>query len=291
MTNANGQPDPLQGSTREWPVTPCTVELRAILDAEPPATRACCIACLGGCTVQGGALAGARVGHGEYLAGETQFHLAVRLRRDFPGRPFVIRNFGEAGVTAGEFTERGGVEAMKAALPRIDVAFLRYGIADRKAEGIPKTIENIGALCERLEETFAGITIVIETDMWVDYPTHYIWDRNPRLAPLYDRVRELAAARGYPLVDIFANVEAETERGNWDLRGRVIPAGGEHKVRDDTFDAFFGDDPAYFTDVHPNARCLGLIAEWEIAKLRELFGDQLPNTHRADSSSDIGACP
>jgi len=277
MANQGEQPDPLQGSTREWPLTPFTVEIREILGPEPPLEAACSIAYLGGCTVQGGAPDGARVGHSEYLAGETQFHLAVRLRRDFPGRPFVIRNFGEAGATAGEFIERGGVGAMKAALPRVDVAFLRYGIADRKAEGIPKTIENIGALCERLEETFDGVTIILETDMWVDYPTHYIWDRNPKLAPLYERVRELAAARGYPLVDIFANVEAETKKGNWDLRGRVVPAGGDHEVRDDTFDAFFGDDPAYFTDVHPNPRCLGLIAEWEAAKLKALFGGRLPN--------------
>ena len=235
MANQGEQPDPLQGSTREWPLTPFTVEIREILGPEPPLEAACSIAYLGG------------------------------------------RNFGEAGATAGEFIERGGVGAMKAALPRVDVAFLRYGIADRKAEGIPKTIENIGALCERLEETFDGVTIILETDMWVDYPTHYIWDRNPKLAPLYERVRELAAARGYPLVDIFANVEAETKKGNWDLRGRVVPAGGDHEVRDDTFDAFFGDDPAYFTDVHPNPRCLGLIAEWEAAKLKALFGGRLPN--------------
>jgi len=278
MTDQLDQPDALQGSTREWPLTPCTVELRAILDAEPPPESACCIACLGGCTVRGGLFEGSRIGHLEHLAHETQFHLAVRLRRDFPGRPFVIRNFGEAGVTAGEFINRGGVEAMEAALPRIHVAFLRFGIADRKAEGIPKTIENIGRLCDRLEAAFAGITIVIETDMWVDYPTHYIWDRNPRLAPLYGRLRAFAQARGYPLVDIFANVEAETKRGNWDLRERVVPASGDHRIRDDSFDAFFGDDPAYFTDVHPNPRCLGLIAEWEVATLTELFRDRLPNT-------------
>ena len=41
---------------------------------------------------------------------------------------------------------------------------------------------------------------------------------------------------------------------------------------------FFGDDPAFFTNIHPNSRGMGLIADWEIETLRELFGDKLPNT-------------
>jgi len=33
----------------------------------------------------------------------------------------------------------------------------------------------------------------------------------------------------------------------------------------------------FFTNIHPNSRCLGLIADWETEKMEELFGSQLPN--------------
>ena len=275
MTALYDRPDPTQGSSREWPLTAYTKEIREILGPEPPPESSCCISCLGGCTMRGGSIDGAPVGQSGDLAGETQFHLAVRLHRAYPGQPFVIRNFAGAGVTAGEFVAWGRVDKMREVLPRVDVAFLRYGIADRKDEGIPKTVENMRILCERLEQAFDTISIVLETDMWVDYPTHYLWDRNPRLAPLYERMRKFAADRGYPIVDIFANVEAETRRGNWDLRGRAAPVDGHARI-DDSLDELFGDDPAFFTDIHPNNRCLGLIAEWEVAQLKELFGEKLP---------------
>jgi hypothetical protein len=41
-------------------------------------------------------------------------------------------------------------------------------------------------------------------------------------------------------------------------------------VLDDSFDPFFGDEPLYFANVHPNSRCLALIAEWEVAMIRQL---------------------
>jgi hypothetical protein len=119
------------------------------------------------------------------------------------------------------------------------------------------------------------VAIIIETGIWVDHPEHYIWDRNSRLAPLYRAMKRFAADQDYPVVDVFRNMEIETIRGNWDLRVRGLPD-PEHTIIDDSFDEFFGDDPAFFTNVHPNSRCLGLIADWEIAKLKELFGDRLP---------------
>ena len=35
---------------------------------------------------------------------------------------------------------------------------------------------------------------------------------------------------------------------------------------------FFGGDPAFFTNIHPNSRCLSLIAQWETEALLNLFG-------------------
>jgi len=267
MIQSHETPDPLQGHpSREWPSTPYSDEARA---EEPPLETACCIVLLGGCTVSASNWPPA-------MRSETQ--LAVRLRRSLPGQPFVVRNLAEAGETAGDFVASGRLSQLSKSLPHVDVAFLRYGIADRKKDGVQGCIENIRRLCELLERQYPGITLILETDMWVDYPAHYLWDRNTRLAPLFDALRAFGSTRGYPIVDIFQLVEAETKRGNWDLRVRGLPD-PEHTILDDSFDPFFADDPAFFTNIHPNSKCLGLIADWEVAHLKRVLGDRLPNYH------------
>ena len=71
------------------------------------------------------------------------------------------------------------------------------------------------------------------------------------------------------ILDIYRKMEEETQKGNWDLRIRV-------GMLDETFDRFFGNDPLYFTDVHPNSRCMSLIAQWETHLLLQLFENTLP---------------
>jgi len=226
----------------------------------------CCIALFGDCTVAAGPMP----------AMAPDRHLAVRLRRAFPGQPFVIRNAAATGETAGDALKPGRLERVFQGMPRLDVAFVRYGINDRKRDGVPGCIENLRTLCLRIAQEYEGVTVIIETGIWVDYPAHYMYDRNPRLAPLYEAMRRFAAEAGYPVVDIFRKMEIETAKGNWDMRLRGLPD-PEHAILDDSFDQFFGDDPAFFTNIHPNSRCRGLIADWEVEKLKELFGDRLPN--------------
>jgi acyl-CoA thioesterase-1 len=253
ISNIYDKPDPSQGhpARKEWPSTPYSDEARA---EEPSIETSCCIAFFGGCTLSCGNWPPA-------MRPENQ--LTVRLRRAFSNQLFLVRNFGVAGETAGDFLKSNQLDKIRENLSRIDIAFLRYGIADRKSDGVPRCIENISKLCRR----------------WVDYPKHYMWDRNARLAPLYQQMRKFAEKEGYPLIDIFSNIEKEAQKGNWDLRVRGIPD-PKYTINDDSFDEFYKDDPAFFTNIHPNSRCFGLIAEWEIKKLKELFGDRLPNPNR-----------
>lgn len=254
MTTADGVPDPDQGHTREWPSTPYSDEAR---EPEPDPETAFVVALLGDCTVSC-----------SYLppANRPENHLAVRLRRAFPQRPHLVRNLAASGESAADYLRSGRAESSLAALPRLDAVFIRYGINDRKQAGIAGCINSLRSLCGLVRQRFPGATLFIETGIWVDYPAHYLWDRSARLAPLYEAMRELAREEGYGLVDIFARMEAETRRGNWDLRVRGLPT-PEHVIVDDSFDAFFGEDPAFFTNIHPNSRCLGLIAEWEVEAL------------------------
>jgi hypothetical protein len=62
---------------------------------------------------------------------------------------------------------------------------------------------------------------------------------------------------------------------NRDLRVQGLPV-PEQTVVDDSLDAYFGDDPACFTNIHPNSTCMGLIAGWEVTLLKKLFPDSLP---------------
>lgn len=256
-------PDPDQGHTVEWPSTPYSDEARS---REPAWEDACCIGLFGDCTVSNDLWP---------PANRPEHHLATRLHRAFPGQPFLLRNVAASGESAGDFLA-GRIGEILAALPRLDVAFIRYGINDRKQHGISGCIDNMRRLCDRLAHQFAGVTIIIETGIWVDYPTHYLWDRNTRLAPLYSALADFAHQSHYLLLDIFRLMERETKLGNWDLRVRGLPS-PEQTVLDDSLDLFFGQDPAFFTNIHPNSRGIGLIAEWQVACLRELFGKTFAN--------------
>ena len=264
MVNENDKPDPLQSHpSREWPSTPYSDEARA---EEPPANESCCIAMIGDCTV---------ACEKWPAANRPDNHLRIRLRRAFPGQPFVVRNYADSGGRAKALIETGRLDEILHDLPKIDIAFIRYGINDRKTDGVDVCLSYLNTICSRLREAYSTITTVIETGIWVDYPKHYMWDRNSRLAPLYDAMRAFVESEGYPVVDIFRRMEEETKDGNWDLRVRGIP-GGEFDVLDDSLDQFYFDDPAFFSNIHPNSTCMGLIAEWEIEKIKELFGDRLP---------------
>jgi lysophospholipase L1-like esterase len=204
-------PDRLQGHTREWPSTPYSDEARA---SEPTPEAACCIALIGDCTVSC-----------DYLppSNRPEGHLAVRLRRALPGQPYLIRNVSLAGESAGGFLASGKLRPLFDALPSLDIAFVRFGINDRKRDGVPGCIENLRALCREVSKQYPGVAVVIETGIWVDYPDHYMWDRNSKLAPLYEAMRRMAAEDGHRVVDVFAQMRRETENGNWDLRVRGAP--------------------------------------------------------------------
>src|SRR5438876_933372 len=83
-----------------------------------------------------------------------------------------------------------------------------------------------------------GITVIVETGIWVHHPSHFVGDSHAHAAPLYDRVKAWAVETGYPVVDVYQKMQAEAAKGNWDLRVRGLPT-PEQTVIDDTFDEFF----------------------------------------------------
>lgn len=263
MSNEHSMPDPLQGHTREWPSTPYSDEVRA---PEPRIDSSCSIVLFGDCTVAGTLWP---------PANRPDNHLRVRLRRAFAGQPFRVCNAAKDGDTAGGFVSSGRFHGVLAGMARLDIAIIRYGINDRKYHGVDGCIQNLADMCRLLRDRYPEISVIVETGIWVDYPRHYLWDRNVRLAPLYEAMKDFAQSQGIPVLDVFSLMREETECGRWDLRVRGLPS-AEFTVLDASLDEFYGDDPAYYSNIHPNSTAMALIAEWQVALLRRLFGERLP---------------
>jgi hypothetical protein len=202
-------------------------------------------------------------------ANRPESHLLVRLRRAFPDQQFLVQNVAAPGESAGEALRSGRLEQVIAAVPQVHLAFVRYNIDENDPGGVRGHINSLQQLGEALRRQYPGITAIFETGIWVHHPSHFTGDSHARLGPMYDQVRGWATEIGYPIVDVYSKMQAEAAKGNWDLRVRGLPS-REQVVLDDSFDAFFGEEPVYFANIHPNSRCLGLIAEWEVAMIKQL---------------------
>lgn len=218
----------------------------------PPLPRgAAAIALLGDCTV-----------HCGYVAPSAR-----------PGA-VLARCLNEGGIGKSAFVydlSRDG-ESLAGLLGRYDkvlsldhmaIAFVRYGVADRKEYGGDRFIQLLGELCGRLERDFADLQIVMETGMYVDYPAHYPFDRNAKLSPLYDRARSFAADRGYRVVDVYGELENRTTRGDWDWRIRGLGIGRPASLHDAGQDHLHDGEPDWFFNIHPNHRCIQLVGAME----------------------------
>ena len=225
---------------------------------EPVIPRLCSVALLGDSTVAC-----------RYFppANRPENHLLVRLRRAFPEQRFVIQNLASAEAETG--FRLGQMDQIFAAIPEMHLAFVRFNIQETDAAGFQEQMGSLQSCCAAMREQYPGITLILETGIWIHHPAHFFEEIHGRLGPMYNALRAWAVETGYPVVDIYQKMQAEAGKGNWDLRVRGLPT-PEQTVVDDSFDAFFGDEPAFFANTHPNSRCLALIAEWEVAMLKLL---------------------
>lgn len=204
--------------------------------------------------------------------GEARLQEQLRTLYTDPG--ITVVNEGLDGESTEDFLRR--YERTLARYPEVDIVMIRYGINDRKRYGVDGFRQQIITLCDRLERDRPHAHIVLETGIYVDYPNHYAFDRNSKLAPLYRMMRDLAGSRGYPLIDIYERMRKETEAGNWDLRARgygtVDP---EMPVLGPALDHVHGHDVRWFTNIHPNIRGVTVIVDEEVKALRQHFPESL----------------
>jgi acyl-CoA thioesterase-1 len=194
--------------------------------------------------------------------------LQTLLRERYPHDDCVVINEGLDGETVAQFLKR--YERTFKRNPPPDYLLIRYGVNDRKAHGIDGFRTHLTELCSRLQTDFPTVRILLETGMYVDYPAHYEFDRNPILQPIYEVIRELGQRSGHPVVDLYERMRQETSQGNWDLRVRgygvvdeeipVLGAGQDH---------LHEGDVRWWTNIHPNPVGIAVIADEEARVLQQ----------------------
>ena len=208
---------------------------------------------------------------------KNEARLAEALQRRFPAEQVAIANEGLDGEAVSGLLRR--YERTMARYSRLDYVLIRYGVNDRRTDGIGGFRANLERLLDRLRADHPGARILLETGMYVDYPAHYAWDRNAKMEPVYDVIRTLGVAHGLPVVDIYERMRAETARGNWDLRVRGYGVVDDHiPVLGPGQDHLHGHDVRWFTNIHPNPAGIEIIADEEARVLAQHW----PHGLRAD---------
>lgn len=210
------------------------------------------------------------------LKNETRLKQA--LERRFPGEAFQITNEGLDGESVSGFLRR--YERTMSRYPCIDYLLIRYGVNDRRSVGVDGFQTNLRTLIDRLHSDYPRARILLETGMFVDYPTHYAWDRNAVVQPIYDAIRSLGAEYMLPIVDLYERMQEETELGNWDLRVRGYGVVDEHiPVLGAGQDHLHPQDVNWFTNIHPNPAGIEVIADEEAKVMAHHWPDTLYTEH------------
>lgn len=217
--------------------------------------------------------------------GQYQDLLWERLSQAYPGQRIEVANWADGGETIPRYLLRGAYERHRSKAKGMDVAILRFGGNDQKIMSPAEFEGQLLKFIELLQEDFPGVQIILETEIYVDYPAHYHYDRNQSLDPYWVITRKLSATHGFPLVDYNEATRKATEAGNWDLRIRNVrkagKRGSERIVFDDSEDAANKNNPRWFSDIHANFAGLEIAIVEEVAVLREVFPDRLPTGQKA----------
>ena len=204
----------------------------------------------------------------------NDMRLAEALARVYPTDSTTIINEGLDGEAVAGLLRR--YERTMARHPAPDYLLIRYGVNDRRSDGVEGFRRRLRELVERLMGDFPQAGVLLETGMYVDYPTHYLWDRNAVVQPIYDVIRDLGATLGLPVVDLYERMKRETERGNWDLRVRGYGVVDDHvPVLGAGQDHLHGHDVRWFTNIHPNPNGIDVIADEEARVFKAHWPDGL----------------
>jgi lysophospholipase L1-like esterase len=184
------------------------------------------------------------------------------------------RNLAAGGDTVRRFLDSGRYRAdVVDKIPHLEIALIRYGHNDRKTTPPGEFKKHLAELCDRLSADYPGVHLVLETNTFLPRASKDDFDA------CWDAVRELARERRYPLVDIHARRKAAARAGLSDQCIRNQKLAMEQfgvRVLDASRDAEMKDVPGWFSDAHPNAATVAIMADEEFQTLARTWPERLP---------------
>lgn len=196
--------------------------------------------------------------------------LEQRLREEYPEQEIEVLNCADNGEFFARYLLNGVYEQHRSQLQGVDVAIFRFGANDEKRMEHGEYARHMRIFVDLLRQDFPGVHIVLQTLIYLDYPTHYLYDRNQELEPFSEVSRKLAKESGFTLSDFYEAGKRETDKGNWDFRVR------QGLVLDNSKDSGKENEVVWFSDIHPNPKGIRIAVEEDIRVLRERFPESLP---------------
>jgi len=219
------------------------------------------------------------------------------LREFYDTDRIVCHNVSKGGSSIARFMREGSTYETRCLgeIDEVDFAVIQFGVNDEDAYGPEEFRKKLAAMCDRIERDYPGVRMVLCTsvktkdrDWWAQMGEDA---EEPISRKYYAQTRQLAAERGYVLVDIYQKMVDEMKAGNWDMFIRNQELSQKHYGRvitDDSRDAErVADGTKWFKDVHPNARGLKCIADLEVEMITRAYPDYLPKAGQVASIFDL----
>lgn len=171
-----------------------------------------------------------------------------------------VRNVAIGGATTEDFLQGGQYGEWRWREPNAKYYIICFGLNDEKDYSTSIFEEKQRELIHQIQTHTRGIPILM-TNVWVDYPEHYSYDRNTQKIKPYDDIkRSIASDLGLHLIDVYQRFKDEHDNnGVWDTRIRTTD------VWDDSQDDGKTVDSGWFDNIHYNIQGNQIVAD-EITK-------------------------
>lgn len=186
--------------------------------------------------------------------------LELLLRDRFLNHRVDVHGLAEGGETLKRLIESGRLDRELQALPRCDVATIRFGLNDRRMTAPKESFTPLlHDACDRILKRFPKAQIVISTTLPAEGSA--VFDQ---------QAIAVAQARNLPLIRLDEHMRARSAAGEWDWHNNEGHKIGRHREQNppENPDGLKGD-------LHPNAYGSQMVAEHYFEMLEPILKSRL----------------